>query len=154
MSPLQGATYLATDELEITGTLCIAVTRTVLGTSGVCGVAAHTTIGLHGDEVESAVDTALNRREIHVEGELIARQSEHLVSFLVLHEVETGSNIGSVLMLSHKFQGKRIATGGSTIGGAVGGTLNCAVLCTVGVARADGSPSVAIVAVLIATDYK
>lgn len=44
------------DELDILGTLSIAVSGTILGTGGVGG--GHSTVGGHGDEVKSTVDTA------------------------------------------------------------------------------------------------
>lgn len=57
-------------------------------------------------------------------------------------------------MLGHEGQGQSIAAGGSTVRGSVGGTLESAVLGTVGVTGADGSPVVAIIAVLIAADFR
>lgn len=55
---MDGWTYLAGDELEITGALGVAVTRAVLGTSGVAGVLGLATIKVHGDKVQSTVQAA------------------------------------------------------------------------------------------------
>lgn len=53
------STYQAVDELEVTGALAVAVSRSVLGTSSVGGVLGHATVGIHGNEVHSTVQTAL-----------------------------------------------------------------------------------------------
>lgn len=64
------------DVLEITGALSVAVTGTVLGTSLVGGVLGLATIKIHGDEVESAVETAAGAGDIDIEGELVAEELE------------------------------------------------------------------------------
>lgn len=48
-------TYQAVDELEVTGALAVAVSRSVLGTSSVGGVLGHATVGVHGNKVHSTV---------------------------------------------------------------------------------------------------
>jgi hypothetical protein len=53
-----GAVGLAVDELEITRALRVAIAGTVLGTGLVAGVLGRTTILIHGDEVQSTVETA------------------------------------------------------------------------------------------------
>lgn len=74
--------------------------------------------------------------------------STHLILRLAIHQVETGTNIGTILMLGDKLESQRIARSRSAIGlgvlGALEGTLGCAVR-----GRAAGpSPLVAVVAVL------
>lgn len=67
---------LAVDELDVAGALSITVTGTVLGTSLVAGVLGKTTVEVHGDEVESTVQTAANVGDIDIKGELVAEELE------------------------------------------------------------------------------
>lgn len=53
------STYLAVDELQITGALAVAVSSSVLGSSRVGGVLGHAAISVHGDKVHGAIETAL-----------------------------------------------------------------------------------------------
>jgi len=104
------------------GALSIAVTSTELGTSGVgCG---HSTVGRHGDEVKSTVQTTLfssviaffgglfepfffeicsltnELADIHVKGEFLVLEVEELVVLvLVVHEVDSGTDVASGLEL-------------------------------------------------------
>ena len=143
---------LTTNPLEVAGALGVTVTSTVLGTSGVATIAL-ATIGIHGDKVEGAVHAAGDGGQVHVEGELVARKIEHLVCRGVLHEIETGANVGSILVLGDKVERQGIAAGGSTVGTLVVGTFNSAVLGAVGVAGALVGPLITIVAVLRSADY-
>lgn len=86
---LSSATDLATNVLKITSTLSVAVSGTILGTSGVGRVALLATIRLHSDEVEGCVQAALNSRQVNVECQLIALEGEGLVLVGARHEVET-----------------------------------------------------------------
>ena len=52
-------TYLAVDELQITGALGIAVAGSVLGTGLVGRVLGHSTVGIHGDKIQGSVQAAL-----------------------------------------------------------------------------------------------
>lgn len=142
----------AAEELEVTGALGVAVTGTVLGTGLVVGLAALATVRGHGDEVESRVQTALDGGQVDIEGELVAHQGEHLVLLFAAHEVGTGTDVGAVLVLGDKVQGEGIAAGGDTVGGAVVGTLDSAVLGAVVAAGADVGPGIAVVAVLETLD--
>lgn len=128
------ATRLATNELEVTGALSIAVARAVLGTSLVGWVATHTSIGLHSNKVQSAVDATLDGGQINVEGELVPSEGEHLVSLLVLHEIETGANVRAVLMLRDERQSEGIAARGGAVRGIICGPFKSAILYAVGVA--------------------
>lgn len=65
-------TYNTVDELDIAGALRVAVSGTVLGTSLVGRELGKTTVEVHGDEVQSAVQAAANVGDIDVEGELVA----------------------------------------------------------------------------------
>jgi hypothetical protein len=69
--------YLAVDELEITRALRVTVTSTVLGTGLVGRVLAHTTVLIHADEVDSAVQPARQLAEIDIEGKFVAKQCKH-----------------------------------------------------------------------------
>ena len=52
----------------------VDVSKDLVG--GVLGCSA---IGVHFDEIESAVETALQHRHVHVEGELFVHQVKHAV---------------------------------------------------------------------------
>lgn len=91
--------YLATDELQVTSTLGIAVSSTILGTSLVGRVLGHTTISVHGDKVQSRVEAALDGGEVDVKGQLVALEGEHLVAAGALHEVQAGADVLAVAVL-------------------------------------------------------
>lgn len=69
--------YKTVDELQVARALAVAVTSTVLGTGLVGRVLGQTAIGVHGDEVDSAVQAASNLGDINIHGELVAKESEH-----------------------------------------------------------------------------
>jgi hypothetical protein len=50
--------YLSIDEFEISGALSITVSSSILGTSLVVGIFAHSTIFVHGHKVKSSVKSA------------------------------------------------------------------------------------------------
>lgn len=60
MSGVIFGTYHSVDELEVTRALRVAVSSTILGSSGVGRVLGHATIGVHGDEVQRTVEAALS----------------------------------------------------------------------------------------------
>jgi hypothetical protein len=105
----------AVDELDVVGTLRITVTSSVLGT-GLVVALSNTTIGGHLDEVESAVETTGQLRDIDVEGELLTDEVEHLVLCVALHKVCTRTNVGGVRALGDEFDAQRIAAGSDTVG--------------------------------------
>lgn len=144
-------TYKTINELDVTGALAVAVTSAVLGTSGVARVLGQTTIGVHGNEVEGTVQTAANTGNIHVKGELVAQQGEHLVGLVVLHEVHAAANVGAVLALGDELEAEGVAAGDGAVGGGVLGTVEAALLGAGGAVSADGLvPGVAVVAVGVA----
>ena len=139
--------YLTVDELDILGALRIAVTGTELRTSLVGRELRETTILSHLDEVKSTVKTAGKVGHVDVEGELLVQELEHLVVGSVLHQVDTGADVGA----GDELEGERIAASGDTVGASVVSTVNSAVLSASGGIRADaGIPSVAGVAVGVA----
>ena len=141
-------THETVDELQVTGALGVTVTSSVFGTSSVAGVSGHSTISLHGDEVESTVKTTGEGGEVNIEGELVVEEVEHLVGFLVLHQVHAGSDVGGGFTLSDELEGEGIAGTGDSVGGLVVGTLEGTVLGASLVVGAEGGiPLVAIVAV-------
>lgn len=91
--------YLAVDEFDVFGALSVTVTSSVFGTSLVVGEARHTTILVHGDEVESTVETAREVAHVNVKGKLLVLELEHLVVSVVLHEVDTGPDVLGVWAL-------------------------------------------------------
>jgi len=166
---------LAVDELQITGALSIAVTGTVLGTGLVALVLGHTTVLVHGDEVQGAVETAAELRHIDIEGELVAQQREHLVLVLAIQEVETRSDVGgcercfskeeltgftslyglllTVVSLGDELQGQGVAACRCTVGTLVFGPVDGAVFGTrVGIGADGAVPLVAGIAIGVATD--
>lgn len=86
---------LTSDEFQITRTLRVAVSNTVLSTSLVVGVLGDTTVGIHGDKVEGTVQTARKVRNVDSEGELLVQQVEHLVVCVIGHQVGTRSDVGA-----------------------------------------------------------
>ena len=147
---MQRFIYLATDELQVTGALGVAVTSTILGTSLVGGVARHATILLHSDEVEGTIETALEGGQVNIESELVVHEVEHLELVRSVHEIESGANVGAVLVLGEELEGEGVTAGGGTIGRAIVGALDGTLLGTLGASLADGlNPLISIVAVVI-----
>lgn len=70
------------DELQILWALSITVSRSILGTGQVGGVLGHSSVGVHGHEVESAVQSARKVGDIHIERELLTQKLELLVGSL------------------------------------------------------------------------
>jgi len=95
-------THLASNELDVARTLSVAVPSSVLGTSLVAGVLGHTTVGVHLDEVEGAIETARKLGDVDVEGELLAKGIEHLILRVVLHEVDSRADVGA----GHELEGE------------------------------------------------
>lgn len=140
---------LTVDELDIVWALSIAVTGTVLSTSLVTRVAGLSSIGVHLREVESTVQTARKLGDIDIEGELLVEEVEHLVGLvLVVHKIDTGTDVGGVLTLGDEAEGKGITGSGDTVGSGVVSTIKSAVGSASGWVRAErGVPGVTIVAV-------
>lgn len=126
-----------TDELHVVWALSIAVTSTVLGTGLVGWVLGLTTILVHFNEVQGSVDTARHVGDIDIEGELLANGVEHGVFVVVIHQVDTRTNVGGG-GTGDELEGKSIAAGGDTIGGRVVSTLKSAVSSAGSVVGAEG----------------
>lgn len=94
----------------------------------------NTTIGIHGGEVQSAVQAAGQLGDVHVEGELVAEEVKCLV-FLVagVHKIQPGANVRT----SDELKGKGIAACAHTVGAAVISAIKGAVCGTVLVAWAE-----------------
>lgn len=118
--------YLAVDELEIPRALRIAVASPVLGTGLVVGELGHTTVGVHLGEVQRAVDTAREARNIDVEGELLVEELEDLVVGVVGHEEDTRTD-SIHRVLSDESEGEGIAAGRDAVGAGVVGAVKRAV---------------------------
>jgi hypothetical protein len=54
-------THLTIDEFEITRALGVTISRPILRTGFVSGIFSHSTILVHRDEVQSAIETLNNR---------------------------------------------------------------------------------------------
>lgn len=144
---------LTVDELEVARALRVTVSSTVLGTGLVGWVLGHATVGVHGDKVQSTVETAGEVGDIDIEGELLVQQLKHLVGRVVLHHVQTRANV-LLLAGGDEVEAEGIAAGGHTIGGFVVGTLKGAVGCAGRIVRADSRvPGVAGVAVGVVADF-
>lgn len=90
-------TDLAVDELQISWTLGITVSRSILGTGLVGRILLQATISIHRDEVQRTVQTAGQVRQIDVERELLAAgEFEHLICGVVLHQIGARSDVGGV----------------------------------------------------------
>lgn len=108
-------THLTVDKLQIPRALRVAVACAILGTGLVVLIGGQTTVRVHGDEVQSAVETTWKVGHIHVEGELLVQQLEHLVGVLVLHQKQTRTNVAS----SDEAKGQGIAVSLDTVRGFI-----------------------------------
>ena len=109
--------YLAVDKLDVVRALSVAVTSSVLGSSLVVGEAGLATVGVHLDEVESAVQAAGELRHVDVESELLVLEVEHLVLGVGrVQEVHTRADVGRVRAVGHELERKRVAARGDTVG--------------------------------------
>jgi len=143
--------YLATYELDVTGALGVAISSTIVGTSLVGREARHSSVLVHGREVEGAVETAGKLRDINVECELLIEELEHFIlrRRTRLHQIDTRPHIGTSLEL----QGQGVSGRGDTVCTRVVGSVERAVgNARRGVGTESGIPSVAVVAVGISTD--
>lgn len=148
MSPGLSSTYHTVDELHITGALAVAVTSAVLGTGVVALVLGKAAIGIHGDEVQGAIEATADAGDIDVKGELVAQKSESLIRLVVFKQVETAADVGAVLALGDKLEAEGVAARNGTIGSLVLGTVKTALGGTYLTASADALvPGVAIIAV-------
>ena len=140
------------DELQVLRALSIAVSSSVLGTGLVGGVLGETTILVHLGEVESSVQAAGKVRDIGIECELLVQELEHLVVAVVLHEVDTRTDIlAASAALSNELERESIARGTDTVSTAIVGTINSAVFGTgSGIWAKGGVPGVTGVAVGVA----
>jgi hypothetical protein len=88
------AAYLSIDELQVSGTLGITVSGSILGTGLIGGVLLHAAICVHGHEVQSTIEPARQVGYVNIESELlIAGKLEHLIGGIVVHEVGTRPDI-------------------------------------------------------------
>lgn len=108
-------THLTVDKLQITRALRITVASSVFGTCLVAIVPSHATIGIHGDKVQSSIESAGQSGSVHIECELLILQLEHLVGTIVLHQKQTRANVGS----SDKAQREGIAICARAVGAGV-----------------------------------
>lgn len=135
---------LTTDELQVTRTLRVAVSNTVLSTGLVVRVLGDTTVGVHGHKVEGTIQTAREVGNIDGEGELLVQQVKNLVVGVICHEVGTRSDVGT----GNEVQTQRIAGGSDTVRSRVVCTVESTVLSTSSISVADsGIPSVSSIAV-------
>lgn len=73
-------------------TLRVAVTGPIPGASLVVSN-IQATIGGHGDQGESAIETTRKLRNVHIKGELLVGGPEQLVSAVVLEEEDTSGDV-------------------------------------------------------------
>lgn len=123
----ESISYLAIDELQIARALRITVSNTILSSSLVSRVSAHSTILVHGHEVKRAIETARKVGDIHIEGELVVQEVELLVRGIGVHKIEARPNIGSILSNSDELKLEGISACGSTVCGSVIGSLKSTV---------------------------
>lgn len=71
----------------------IAIPGSVLGTSLVVRVLGHAAVSVHGNKVQSAVQSAREIGDIDVKGEFPVQELEDLIGLVVLQQVETRSNV-------------------------------------------------------------
>jgi hypothetical protein len=145
---LEATTYNAVDELDVPGALRIAVTRAKFSAGFVSRVLGQATVGVHGDEVQRAVQTAADVGNINIERELVAQKGEHLVLGIVLHEIQAATNILAIRALGDKLEAECVAGSGHTVGAGIVGAVNAAVRRASLAIRAElGVPGIAVIAV-------
>ena len=96
-SPIDNISFTI-NELDVMRTLCITVPRAVLG-SRVIVPNALAAIRLHFSEIHGSVHPTVKLRNVNLKGKLAVFQVEHGVVFVVFHDVESRSDVGSVLKL-------------------------------------------------------
>jgi hypothetical protein len=142
--------YLAVDELDVVGALSITVTSSILGTSFVGRETGLATILFHLYQIESAIESTRQVRNVNIESELPVEQLEHLVLVLAArgHQIVAGANVSGVGTLGHKLERKSVATSSDTVCTGVVSTVKSTGSCAGRSVRADGGvPFVASVAV-------
>lgn len=141
------STNLSVDELHVVWALGITISGSVLRSSLVRSVLGHATVGIHGGEVDSSVESTWQVRHIDVEGELLALQAEHLVFGVIGHEVDSASDV-LLCARGHEFEGQGVTSAVDTVGAGVVSSLHGAVGGTCGGIGAESSiPGVSGVAV-------
>jgi len=136
-----GKAYLSIDELDVLWALRITVSSTVLGASSVVRKPRHTTIGIHGDEVQGSVEPARQVRDVDIEGKFIVLELEHFIFVLGCHHVDTRSSIGT----GDEGKVERAARGDDAVSALVVGAVKCAILGTCRIVWAQrGVPCVAL----------
>lgn len=128
-------THLAVDELDVARALGITVSSAVLCTGLVPFVLGHSAIGIHGREVQSAVQPTGEVRDVHVKGEFLAQQVKHLIRAVVLHQVQAGTDVGA----GDELQCQRVSISGYAVGCLVVCPVQGAVLGTCLVIGAESS---------------
>lgn len=135
------------DELNVVWALGVTVSSSIFGAGFVVAL-VQAAISGHFDKVEGAVETTGQLGNVHVKGELLADQVEHLIFGVGLHEIGARADVARVLALGDEFEGQGIAAGGDPVGARVVSTINGAVLGASHAIRAgSGVPRVAIEAV-------
>ena len=87
----------------------------------------HATVEGHLGEVQGAVETAGELRDVDVEGELHVEGVEVLVGGVGGHEVQTRADVLAVRVVGDELEGQSIAAGSDTIGTGVVGAIQGAV---------------------------
>jgi hypothetical protein len=122
-------TYFSVDELNILRTLGITVSSSVLGTSLICGVLAHSPVCIHLCKVKSAVKTAREVRHVNVEREFLTQQLKHLIFSCAAsgHQVCSRADIGRTAALRYKAELDGVAAGRDAISAGVVSSIQSAV---------------------------
>jgi len=140
-------TYNTVNEFDVSWTLRIAVTSSVFGTSLVGGESGHTTVSVHLREVNGAVETAREVRNVDIESEFLVEELEHLVRSVAGHQVHTGTDV-LLRTAGDEFESDSVSAGGDTVCAGVVSTFESAVGSASRAVWAErGVPGVASVAV-------
>ncbi len=152
---IENASYLTVNELNIMRALRVTVARSIACTGLVRRVLRLAAIFVHGDKVDSAVKTTRKLRNVHVEGELLILQAEHLVIVLVLHQVHARTDV-FLLRRGNKFESESVAAGRDTISAGVVCAVKSAIRSASGVVRAGRRvPRISRVAIgIVVSDVK
>jgi len=104
----------AVNELDVVGTLGVAVSSPVFG-AGLIVAFAEPTVRGHFYKVQGTVESAGKLGHVNVKGEFLADDIEQLVIGVVFHEVGTRADVVR-LALGDKLEAQSIVAGGDSVG--------------------------------------
>jgi hypothetical protein len=133
------STYNTVNELNVLRTLSITVPSSIVGTCLVSGPSSYSSVSIHLGEVKSAVQSAREVGNIHIECELLAQQLQHLVlsGTPSCHQVCSGPDIG-LGTLGNEVKREGVTTGRDAVCRGIGSSVQSTAGSASDTIRADG----------------